>query len=146
MLTYIRYALASVCFAASIGCLALWSLSESRRVIFRTPHPPDRKGVICECGYATLFRYQGSGGGQFSSVYVTEPRNAYYDANLQSKVGDLGRFGVSETELHFPLWYPSLVFALAGVGMLRFRRQFSIRSALAATAVVATLIGMAVVL
>src|SRR5690242_5474629 len=27
MLTYLRYALATVCFAASIGCLALWRRS-----------------------------------------------------------------------------------------------------------------------
>ena len=144
VLTYLRYALATCCFAASVGGLALWSLSESRRVIFRTPHPPDRKGVICESGYATMFRYQGSGGGQFSSVYVTEPRNAYYDANLQTKLGELGRFGASETELHFPLWYPALIFALAGIASLRLGRRFTIRSAIIATTVVAGMLGVAV--
>jgi hypothetical protein len=45
-----------------------------------------------------------------------------------------------------PLWYASLVFAVAGVAALRFRRQFSIRSALMAVSVVATLLGMVVAL
>jgi len=48
--------------------------------------------------------------------------------------------------VYFPLWYPALVFALAGVGVLRFRRQFSIRSALVAVSVVAALLGMTVIL
>jgi hypothetical protein len=46
----------------------------------------------------------------------------------------------------FPIWYASLVLALASVGVLRFRRQFSIRSALVATTVVAALVGLAVIL
>ncbi|WP_145434263.1 hypothetical protein [Lacipirellula limnantheis] len=41
-----------------------------------------------------------------------------------------------------PLWYPALIFALAGVGVICFRRQFSIRSALIAFAVVAALLAM----
>ncbi|MBA4106139.1 MAG: hypothetical protein C0485_10295 [Pirellula sp.] len=79
-------------------------------------------------------------------MFVTEPRNAYHDANLQLKLEQWGRFGVSDTELLFPLWYPALIFALAGVAALRFRRQFSIRSALLALSIVAALLGMAVAL
>ena len=146
MLTYLRYTLAAVCFAASVGCLALWGWSESRRVIVRTTNPPNRKGIICESGYATMFQYQGSGGGQFSSIFVTEPRNEFADEHLQFKLRELGRFGTTETALHFPLWYPALILALAGVGVLRFRRQFSIRSALIATTVIASLVGLAVIL
>ncbi|QDT75734.1 hypothetical protein [Lacipirellula limnantheis] len=48
--------------------------------------------------------------------------------------------------IFFPLWYPALVFALAGVGVLRFRRQFSIRSALICVSIVAVLLAMAVTL
>ncbi len=48
--------------------------------------------------------------------------------------------------MFFPQWYASLIFALAGVAVLRFRRQFSIRSTLVAVSVVAALLGMAVVL
>jgi hypothetical protein len=61
----------------------------------------------------------------------------------QSRLGNFGRFRRS---LFFPLWYPALVFALAGVAALRFRRQFSIRSALVAVSVVAALLGMVVAL
>jgi hypothetical protein len=46
----------------------------------------------------------------------------------------------------FPLWYPALIFALAGVGVLRLGRRFTLRSAIIATTVVAGLLGMAAVL
>ncbi|MBA4107739.1 MAG: hypothetical protein C0485_18555 [Pirellula sp.] len=48
--------------------------------------------------------------------------------------------------IYFPLWYPALVFALAGVGVLSFRRRFSIRSALICLTVVAALLGIVVAL
>ena len=47
---------------------------------------------------------------------------------------------------YLPLWYPAFLFAVAGVAVLRFRRQFSICSALITTTVVAALIAMAVIL
>jgi hypothetical protein len=56
------------------------------------------------------------------------------------------RFGTLWEAVFFPLWYLALIFALAGVGVLKFRRQFSIRSALVAVSVVAVLLGMAVIL
>ncbi|WP_232536147.1 hypothetical protein [Lacipirellula parvula] len=55
------------------------------------------------------------------------------------------RFGASDNEIYFPLWYPALVFALAGVGILRIGR-FTIRSALVGMTIVAVLLGMVVVL
>jgi hypothetical protein len=57
-----------------------------------------------------------------------------------------GRFGFVIGIAYFPLWYPALIFALAGVAALRFRHQFSIRSALITVSVVAALLGMAAVL
>jgi hypothetical protein len=72
-----------------------------------------------------------------ASVYELEP----------VMVGRFGRvMGSKATIIFFPLWYPALVFALAGVAALRFRRQFSIRSALVAVSVVAALLGMVVAL
>ena len=44
----------------------------------------------------------------------------------------------------FPLWYPALTFALAGVAALRLGRRFTLRSAIIATTVVAAILGMAV--
>lgn len=58
----------------------------------------------------------------------------------------MGIFGIISPFCYFPLWYPTIIFALSGVGVLGFRRQFSIRSALVATTIVAALIGMAVIL
>jgi hypothetical protein len=45
---------------------------------------------------------------------------------------------------HFPLWFPALVFTLAGVASLILDRRFTLRSAIIATAVVAGLLGMMV--
>jgi hypothetical protein len=56
------------------------------------------------------------------------------------------RFRTSDECVYFPLWYPALVFALALAAVLRFRRQFSIRSALVAASVVAALLGIVVAL
>jgi hypothetical protein len=58
-----------------------------------------------------------------------------------------GLFGMTESDdsgkgIRFPLWYPALIFTLAGVGVLRLRRQFSIRSAIIAVSVVAVLLGI----
>ena len=58
-----------------------------------------------------------------------------------AETGWFSRIGYS---IRFPLWYSALIFALAGVCVHRFRRQFSIRSALVAVSVVAALLGMAV--
>jgi hypothetical protein len=44
----------------------------------------------------------------------------------------------------FPLWYPALIFALAGVASIRIGRRFTLRSAIIATTVVAGLLGMVV--
>jgi hypothetical protein len=56
------------------------------------------------------------------------------------------QFGWTGPGVYFPLWYASLIFALAGVGVLRVSRQFSIRSALICVSVVAALMGMTVAL
>ena len=64
-----------------------------------------------------------------------------YDSNLK-----MGQFGIVSPFCYFPLWYPPLVFALGGVGVLRFRCQLSIRSALICVSVVAALLGMVVAL
>ena len=59
---------------------------------------------------------------------------------------DDGWFGSRHSHVWFPIWYPALIFALAGVASLRLGRRFTIRSAIIATTVVAGLLGMAVIL
>ena len=57
-----------------------------------------------------------------------------------------GYFSITSSEVYFPIWYPALIFALAGVGALRLGRRFTLRSAIIATTVLAGLLGVAVIL
>ncbi len=50
-------------------------------------------------------------------------------------------FGQRGNNLWFPIWYPAFVLAIAGVGVLRVSRQFSIRWTLICVGVVALLLG-----
>jgi hypothetical protein len=72
----------------------------------------------------------------------SEPQDELWSDSLRMTLGRMGRFTGYKYGVIFPVWYPALVFALAGVGVHRFRRQFSIRSALIAFAVVAALLAM----
>jgi hypothetical protein len=86
---------------------------------------------------------------------VAMPSDRFWQA-VSNRISDIapftaiirqqGRFGTMGPSVYFPLWYPALIFALAGVAALRFRRQFTIRSALIAVTVVAALLGMVVAL
>lgn len=67
-------------------------------------------------------------------------------AATQAEMDSRGMFWRTGNMTFFPLWYPALIFALTGVAALRFRRQFSIRSALICVSVVAALLGMVVAL
>jgi hypothetical protein len=148
MAKFARYALASVCFAASVGCLALWWRANAWR--FYVPLPMNRfqvEGMYLEAwagtGVISLDRENlfASFSGR-KAVSNEELRAEIVEYRIrQSRLGNFGRFRRS---LYFPIWYPALIFALTGVGALRFRRQFSIRSALIAVTVVAALLGMAV--
>ncbi len=150
MAKYLRYALAVVCFAASVGCLALWwrsfSYSES------ASGPSVFQGEML---YLHALRGTGALGTQVIArtphwKYGSRPRAEV--ESVESADGDENgrRFGAVWNDavwfINFPVLYPALVFALAGLGVLRFRRQFSIRSAMITTTVVATLVGMTVIL
>jgi hypothetical protein len=145
MLTYFRYALATFCFAASVGCLALWGYSANR----------DRQFVnVTVIGPGWLLDFQAQGG----TLHIARhraPSNLKYAVHFASSElhepmytevdSGPGRwFGLYERETYFPLWYPALIFALAGVATLRLGRRFTLRSAIIATTVVAGLLGMAV--
>lgn len=68
------------------------------------------------------------------------------NGQLSDELEKHGLFYLSGKKAHFPVWYPALIFTLAGVATLRFGRQFSIRLALICVSVVAALLGMAVIL
>ena len=151
MLTYLRYTLAAGCFAASVGCLLLWWRTASEKSSHYTISYHSISGAI----YAQLLDSQV---------------HAYFSSETKRATGYVGRLASSRKAhaslldwqlsqpqfgrtrrgykygVTFPIWYPALIVALAGVGVLRFRRQFSIRSALVCLTMVAALLGMAVVL
>lgn len=153
MLTYLRYALAAVCFAASVGCLALLGWSKSSAVVHQACYDLSSKTIVCE----------SNGGIAIASINTrsqTVPRQQGWYVRTFDIEGDYWNalgvdktrfrmpelFGTVESGCYFPLWYPALIFTLAGVGVLRVSRQFLIRSALVVVSVVAALLGMAVVL
>ena len=152
MLTTLRYALATVCFAASVGCLGLWWRSMSKWEVhnFRAPvGSPRVLNVNTYYGTVSLVllpedlsRDAGINAGE-NWAYYDFGQKEIHDG-LLSLHHSHGMFGpVSQSGIYFPLWYPALIFALAGVCVLRLGRRFTLRSAIIVTTVVAGLLGMA---
>lgn len=123
MLTYLRYALAAVCFAASVGCLALSTRSD----IVRHANG-DIALLSVKIGSARVQVWRGN----LCAALGTPVGLALIDHPVAMErwgrtASRLDRFMLTQDAIVCPLWYPALIFALAGVGVLRFRRQFSIR-------------------
>ena len=148
MAKLIRYALATVCFAASVGCLGLWGWSYKQQITCQLMNATTHTFVEARSGYLTIVSLQvpRAGFGSVPQIHWTLEERPGVDRFMEIAVEEVGRFGLYRSSLHFPLWFASLIFALAGVGVLRFRRQFSIRSALVATTILASLVGMVVAL
>ncbi|QDT71711.1 hypothetical protein [Lacipirellula limnantheis] len=146
MLKYIRYSFAAPFFAASVACLALWGWSKWNE--------PQIEGLFYFRSANSLSAELSNGRARFAIGVRSNGRSGWYrmstvmtELQLQSeRKWNRRMFSLRGRTIKFPLWYPALVFALASVGVLRFRRQFSIRSALVAATVVAALIGIAVAL
>ena len=150
MANLIRYALATLCFAVSIGFLALWWRSFNYSETFSGPSV-----FQGEMLYLHALRGTGTLGTQVIArtphwKYGSRPRAEVESPDSTDGDEHGRRFGAVWKDaawfITFPVLYPALVFALAGLGVLRFRRQFSIRTALIATTIVAALIAMAVIL
>jgi hypothetical protein len=150
MAKVIRYTLAAICLMASIGCLALSWRSHSYSEFFSGPSV-----IKGEMLYLHALRGTGTLGTQATTraslwKYGSRPRVEVESASSTNGDENGRLFGASWSDsawaINFPVLYPALVFALAGVATLRFRRQFSIRSALVAVTVVAALLGMVVIL
>lgn len=150
MTKYLRYGLVTFCFAASVGCLALWVLSESRAFLFEVlPLSNDKLTFEVSNGMAFVGRVPASTRRSGALLYSFNVGDEARVEKLGFPYDDsqkMGVFGVISPFGYFPIWYPALIFALAGVGVLRGSRQFSIRSALVATTVIAALIAMAIIL
>jgi hypothetical protein len=150
MAKFIRYALATFCFAASVGCLALWWRSDTYREMIYGPQMRGRT-LYLEAYHGSVIverLHRGQQGNKLhlagmshTTALIREPRNSF-DVSKDAH----GRFGRLGTAYYFPLWYPALVFALAAIAAIRIGRRFTIRSAIIATTVVAGLLGMVVIL
>ena len=149
MLTYLRYAPATVFFAASIGCLALWGWTSTfHEQEFRaTYYAPTRTPFVAvACGQ--LHTGLGSGrvpppGAGPGLSLRWRKMGAGPKAFYQSVVEKRGFFSTYYESVLFPAWLLAMVLAAAAVAMLKITR-FSLRSAIIATTVVAGLLGMAV--
>jgi len=143
MITYLRYALTTFCFAASVGCLALWWRSEKYTDLVISPFaisPERNHTVTSKDGLLEFSHYLHEGQAAAWSI-ISLP--IAEDAWTPDRSDDEW-FGRRGGNFWFPLWYPALIFALAGVAALRVSRRFTLRSAIIATTVVAGLLGMAV--
>lgn len=148
MAKYLRYALANVCFAASVCCLALWGWS--------TIHPRTIDCVMIDLSGFTLDTQLCNGEAKVGLYHKFKTRTrppirtaslgGFYLTQFEWTIKSQGIFATGARSVYFPLWYPALIFALAGVGVLRLNRRFTLRSAIIATTVVAGLLGMAVIL
>jgi hypothetical protein len=144
MLTYLRYSLATFCFAASVGCLALSWRSFTHRdiVILQSSFLGNQVNLVFNCGQMRVqARYPADTMPSIRHLAV-KPTDGEWFRQFVTRFGYFG-IGVDDS-VFFPLWYPALIFALAGVATLRLGRRFTLRSAIIATTVVAGLLGMAV--
>jgi hypothetical protein len=143
MMRFLRYALATFCIAASIGCLALWGLIavSGASIDIRIDAIPD-KSIMIELQRGCVATMTLPGRGPLAPPVSWEiERGEPWFWNLSALVKRHGVFGVVGPLSFFPLWYPALIFALAGVASLRLGRRFTLRSAIIATMVVAGLLG-----
>lgn len=149
MLKYIRYTLAALCFAASVGCLALWWRS--------TTHFESVGGSVNGSTLLRVSAYCGRCNIRLNNFRNSRPTKWRYnseefDAEFKSLNTLPPYFAASashgprtQRRVVFPIWYPALVFALASVGIMRVGR-FTLRSVLVGMTIVAVLLGMVVVL
>jgi hypothetical protein len=145
VLKAIRYALAAICLTASVGCLALWWRSETHRMAIHLNGTSVTTNISSSAGYVVVFQYAEVR--PTSDYTMTSRRQSdLNEAAVRLRLERKGKFGVYSSGLHFPLWYPALVFAIAAVAAIRVGRQFTLRSALVGMSVVAVLLGMVVAL
>jgi hypothetical protein len=150
MAKFIRYALATVCIAASVGCLGLWWDTVANELhwnaMYVSPSFHLQLRAADGTGNVELRRRILPGANLLGEWHVQNSAFRGRVNQLPWTGGQQSSFGRTRTGVYFPLWYLALIFALAGVAALRFRRQFTIRSALIAVSVVAALLGMVVAL
>ena len=144
MAKFLRYALATVCFAASVGCFAVWWRSFTYWDTFISPVPGRNSAIVADfCGGAAMIVrlaprpkdavYQSWG---ISSTPTDWTPEAFAEEDRK-----YGRFGVENGVVSFPIWFPGLLLALVGITAVQAHRRFTLRSVLITTTAVAALLG-----
>lgn len=151
MLKAIRYTLTTICLAASVGCLALWWRSDNQRDFVAGPSvivPGHEVGLGTAMGICTALSSfdQPPSRWSYENTRISESEREFKQRFVKTNGHFVSKMYGGGTAVYFPLWYSALVFALAGIAASRIGRQFTLRSALAATTVVAALLGMVVAL
>ncbi|QDT74031.1 hypothetical protein [Lacipirellula limnantheis] len=135
MAKYVRYALASVCFAVSVGCLAMWWTGLKSQVGYYAT----TWNVVIDVNRGFLWWDVRSSPPATETSWAFIPKMS--EPSISPPAKGKALFGHDGYGYHLPLWYASLIFAFAGVGILQVRR-FTIRLALIATTIVSLLFGM----
>ncbi|BBO32522.1 hypothetical protein PLANPX_2134 [Lacipirellula parvula] len=145
MVRLMRYTLAAICLAASVGCLTLWPISHWNVFYLYLRQTSVANSLETESGYlfACRFKVKDEPWRVNFQTKIPSPENRRLLSDLISEQGHFANIGIG---VMLPLWYPALVFALATVAAIRIGRQFTLRSALVGMSVVAALLGMAVTL
>lgn len=156
MLTYLRCALATVCFAMSVACFGLWWRSYS--IVDKLVRPVAAKSqmdlAMSYSGTLVLGRFWGFVDSAKAPVWKFRSYQFAGEpdfVNSSMRIVGNRRFAILTNlslpgGVYFPLWYAALVFALFGIGALRLGRRFTLRSVIIATTVVAGLLGIVVAL
>lgn len=157
MLKFLRYAVTTRCFAASIGCLALWYRSLEHWDILNGPSYAVARRVLNLQSFAgtaqimllseeTSGRLAARSNGVWRRTTIVGEDLEEFPYGLPLIMRERGLFGQTSNLTYFPLWYAALVFALAGIGAFRFGCSFRLRSAIVVTTIVAGLLGLIVAL
>ena len=147
MLTYLRYALATFCFAASVGFLALWGLSEIVDDGVDLALPLAKSKVTFEAvrGVAIVGRVPKFSQRSGAVLYFFNLGDEWRVERLGFAYDDsqkMGIVGVLSPFCFFRIWYAVLICLITGFAVLRMRR-FTLRSMMIAMTVAAGLLGMA---
>ena len=144
VMRFLRYTLATLCFAASVGGFAFWwvGLSVDSRFILPQYLQPNRL-LLLECCAGVVVMTSADQIGLPVDAFQSIPHNSDVRlAALKSRIARDGQFGSVGRTLYVPLWYPALGAASLGAGLLLFDRRFTIRSTIITTSVVAIWLGI----
>ncbi|QDT71740.1 hypothetical protein [Lacipirellula limnantheis] len=148
IVAFLRYALATLCFAASAICLMWFGRSQTCQIVSQIQKSYFQGEVETFNGMVGVRMHHqkvAQVGGQSGSFRGFPPESLIREWPGPLDVAK-GKFGYRQGVVYFPLLYPALIFALAGVASIRLGCRFTLSSAIVATTVMTGLLGIAVIL